>query len=236
MRKLVIAFLLMMLLAASSYGAEQWENAAAETGEKSAGVEAIENMILAEQLAELGRAQKSPLLLASAAQILSGVGTAAEAAFEKTEEDIPPSGRQSSETPEKSAAMKEQTAESLYAEAIAMARDKGDAVLAEALENQSRVGAPKGAGSLVHYDRVRARCNDIYHIRFRGGQRAMVRVRGDGDPTALYVYDEYGNLVGRDTDSHTQSTVRWTPRWTGDFKIVVQNRMGVYIDYVLYTN
>ena len=125
-----------------------------------------------------------------------------------------------------------------FCKAIALAKGQGDAALAEIPEKQSLAGGTKGAsgGAIMHYGRVRAYSNDIYNIRFRGEQRAWLRVRGDGDPTAVYIYDENGNFITSDTDWHTQSTVSWTPRWTGNFKVVVKNRVGVYVNYALVTN
>ncbi|MDR2528232.1 MAG: hypothetical protein LBD04_04325 [Synergistaceae bacterium] len=238
MRKMWPAVLLLAFFAftALSWGAESQVNMAEVEGRDSEAGLAVARLALADQLVELGRQQKSPILLASAAQILGGIGTPTEVKREKREEALP----EKQESPSKKIVTdKESTPESLYAEAIALAKEKEDAALAGVLENQSRVGATKGAGSgaIRHYDRIQGYTNDIYTISFRGGEKAWVRVRGEGDPTALYIYDENENLIVKDIDWHaTQSTASWTPLWTGNFKVVVQNRQGQSIDYVLYTN
>jgi hypothetical protein len=238
MRKVLLGVLLASLFVVPCWGGvESVESPDAVKGVETEAGRAVANTALADQLAELGRAQKSPLLLASAAQILSGAGTPTDLKREKTEEDVPPDQR-SPQASEKNPVGTDASVESLYAEAIALAKENGDAEMAGVIEGQSRVGAAKGAfgGVIRHYDRVRAYCNDIYTIRFNGGERAWVRVRGDGDPTALYIFDSSGRLVASDTDWHTQSTVSWIPRQSGNYKVVVKNRVGVYVNYVLLTN
>lgn len=65
----------------------------------------------------------------------------------------------------------------------------------------------------------------------------MVIVNGDGDTDLdLYVYDENGNLMGKDIDYSDYCVVSWTPRWTGPFTIKIKNRGSVYNRYKIYTN
>jgi hypothetical protein len=72
---------------------------------------------------------------------------------------------------------------------------------------------------------------------FRGGETAVVRVKGDGDSDLdLYVYDENGNLVGADRDSTDNCLVIWKPRWTGKFTIKVVNCGPMANRYQLRTN
>ncbi len=64
-----------------------------------------------------------------------------------------------------------------------------------------------------------------FTLVFRGGRSARVSVRGSGvSDLDLYVYDQNGNLIGRDLSFSDRCVVRWTPRWTGRFRIVVKNR------------
>ena len=94
-----------------------------------------------------------------------------------------------------------------------------------------------GGGPKLSYDRVGAYSMDSYRVRFRGGEYAQVSVRGDGDTDLdLYVYDEYGNLVCRDTDSTDQTYCGWTPAWTGTFRIKIENLGSVYNRYRIATN
>jgi hypothetical protein len=77
-------------------------------------------------LINIGREQKSPLLLASAAEFLKRNALDVES----TEGDI--------------------TADSLYAEAVAMAKEAEDADLVKVLEKQSRVVSDRGRGRGPH--------------------------------------------------------------------------------------
>ena len=64
-----------------------------------------------------------------------------------------------------------------------------------------------------------------FTVVFRGGRPARVSVTGDGGTDLdLYIYDENGNLITRDVYVTDRCAVRWTPRWTGRFRIVVKNR------------
>ena len=132
MRKVLSVVLMVLLLAVPCWGADMGENVSMEKGEDSEAAQAVASVALAEQLAELGRAQKSPLLLASAAQILGSAGTFSELKEEKAEEE----GR-TDETKAASAGVN--TPESLYAEAVAAAKAQNDNELAGILEAQSAI-------------------------------------------------------------------------------------------------
>jgi hypothetical protein len=237
MKKFALAALLTVLFAAACQGAEApaAPNSSAEKGADSPAAQAMGNYATAEQLAALGRTQKSALQIAAAAQILSASGAPAESGAQKV--TIGVGEAEQTDVPSRKTGKPETlTAEALYAEAIALAKEGGDAALAETIERQSRIGGTKGAGYQLHYDMVLAYSQDVYTVTYSGGSSAVARVTGDGDRTMLYVYDEYGNFIGSDTDYSTRSTVRWTPRWTGPFRLVVKNPNGVYVDYKIETN
>lgn len=79
--------------------------------------------------------------------------------------------------------------------------------------------------------------NHTFNISFIANRIAEVAVSGDGDTDLdLFVYDSNGNLIEQDTDYTDDCYVRWTPKWTGRFSIVVVNRGGVYNHYVFGTN
>ena len=86
-------------------------------------------------------------------------------------------------------------------------------------------------------DRVRANGTDSYVISFRGARTAEVAVLGDGDTDLdLFIYDEYDNLVCRDTDTTDQTYCSWSPAWTGSFRIKIENLGNVFNRYELLTN
>jgi len=232
MRKTFLMIFLITLFAVPCWAADTEINISVEKGEDTEAAQAIAKVALAEQLAALGREQNSPMYLASAAQILSSIGTFEEVTREKTEEGDKAEGT-------KAPASVENTPESLYAEAINAAKAQGDDALVAVIENQSRLGGSRGrvGGSGVNRTRVYQR--DYYDVRFVAGRRAAVSVSGDGDDLELYVYDSNGNLVASDAQGYrTYRSISWTPRWTGTFRIWVINPSDSvpYVDYRLTTN
>jgi hypothetical protein len=110
-----------------------------------------------------------------------------------------------------------------------------DAELAKPAAQGGTLGA--AGGPIRHVDRVRAFDTDVYRVTFRGGELAHVDVVGDGDTDLdVYIYDENGNLIDRDTDYDDRPCVMWTPRWTGTFVIKIQNLGRVYNQYTVFTN
>ncbi|MEY3459906.1 MAG: hypothetical protein RL215_3063 [Planctomycetota bacterium] len=94
-----------------------------------------------------------------------------------------------------------------------------------------------GDGPKVAKEIVEAHSTDAYMVTFRAGEPASVVVIGDGDTDLdLRVYDENGNLVASDLDSTDRCIVNWCPRWTGKFRILVQNLGSVYNRYEIATN
>jgi hypothetical protein len=91
--------------------------------------------------------------------------------------------------------------------------------------------APRG-GAGCQMETVRAHSTDTFNVTFYASQLAGVTVIGDGDTDLdVYIYDEFGNLIGSDTDHSDNCVVMWTPRWTGRFAIKVVNRGSVYNRY-----
>jgi hypothetical protein len=85
--------------------------------------------------------------------------------------------------------------------------------------------------------KVQAESTDVFEIRFRVGELAVVTVSGDGDTDLdLYVYDENGNLVDKDDDYTDECVAIWIPRWTGRFTIRVVNIGAVYNRYRIAMN
>lgn len=112
-------------------------------------------------------------------------------------------------------------------------------LLAASLVMASCVSSYAGAvgGPRVNHTDVLAHSTDRYTIAFRAGEVARITVDGDGDTDLdLYVYDENGNLIASDTDRTDYCVVRWTPRWTGVFRIKVRNLGSVYNHYHFRTN
>ena len=130
------------------------------------------------------------------------------------------------------------TAEALLAQAKVLAA--ADLSMVAAIDAEMKKQGTRGdvTGSNRHEDRIYPRDTDTYKIKFRGGEFAEVGIQGDGDNDLdLFVYDSYGNLIGKDTDSTDQCYVSWTPKWTATYSIKIKN-LGheVYSNYWLLTN
>ncbi len=96
----------------------------------------------------------------------------------------------------------------------------------------SRVGGPVG-----YLDRVRPGITDIYTITFHGRRRAEVAIAGNGDTDLdLTIHDENGLLVCASASRGDRERCRWTPKWTGPFKVAVRNRGRRHNPYRLSTN
>jgi len=229
--------LIAMLVGAVAVG-QLWAGAAganaaagddAAKDESSAG---LEDVALAEQLADWGRANNHAAAVALAGRIMSGV----------QQQQMENAGKESEAGADVPAtqpkAPQADTAESLVAEAHQMAG--ANAAAKAAVEAMGKLGVTamgSTQGCVYHNDSVNARTTDVYRIPFRGGEQAAVYVSGDGDTDLdLYVYDSNGNLIGSDTDYSDECLVTWTPAWTGPFVIKIQNLGGVWNAYTLRTN
>ncbi len=58
---------------------------------------------------------------------------------------------------------------------------------------------------------------------------------GDGD-IDMYVYDENGSLIVKDTAYDGRPSCSWTPKWTGRFTIKIVNADRSAVDFRLCTN
>jgi len=234
-KKLVMAFILAMAVFGLVMGAVAEEskekvNQSEEKGKVTPEAQAVADMTLAGQLADYGRRAKNPSAMIAAAQIMKNTAVQ-DKKQEKTTEGTGEEGAQ------KSGAM--DTPEKLLADAQSLAKEQGNDALAAIAEKESKIAGQKGAtsGPTRHVDRIRAGHTDNYTITFRGNEEATVAIIGDGDcDLDLYVYDENGNLIEKDTDGTDRCVVQWNPRWTGKFYIKIKNYCSVYADYTLLTN
>ena len=191
----------------------------------------ISDLQLASKLAEWGRANKAPEGLALAAKIVAGVASKdmpAEAAV-KTSEG--PAAAKSSKKDKP-----ELTTGSLMTEAKALAgkNEKSLAAVAAIAAMPGKSRGPATGVPVLHKDKVKARQSDSYTVKLKGREKTQIGVIGDGDTDLdLYIYDENNNLVTKDVDSTDRCYVAVTPKWTGNFRIVIKNRGKVYNRYYL---
>lgn len=112
-----------------------------------------------------------------------------------------------------------------------------DAELAKPAPKAGATTLGASSGAIYHRDSVNPGQTDIYTVVFNGGEVARVMVLGDGDTDLdLYILDEYGNEIARDSDYTDRCVVSFTPRWTGKFKVRIRNLGRVYNRYLLVTN
>ena len=86
-------------------------------------------------------------------------------------------------------------------------------------------------------DTVLAGQSDLFTIVFEGEEPARINVTGDhSSDLDCYVYDNKNNLVASDDDATDACNLRWTPSWTGKFKLKITNRGSSANEYVVQTN
>lgn len=219
MKKLLLAIALMLPMAVM----------AQEEKDTTVAIPQSENTLrVAAELSKYGYASKDALSLIQAARLSKQAG------FMRVDVAKAATGGHPATTATKNGQVNLDPAQ-LLADAKKMAGNDG--VLLALIDDVSSnvrgaVGGPKYAVS-----RVEANDYDIYNVSFRANEVAIVTVIGDGDTDLdLYIYDNNGNLIDKDDDYSDNCVCTWTPRWTGNFRIKIVNRGGVYNNYVLRTN
>ena len=91
-------------------------------------------------------------------------------------------------------------------------------------------------GARVTNETIYARGSDVYHFTFRGGVPARVVAHADGEDIDMYVYDEGGHLITKDTLPDDTPVCTWTPCWTGSFTIKIKNCEDSDVRYAIRTN
>jgi hypothetical protein len=231
-----LAFALIFTLLSGSLFAQQTPATKSEDAEKPAvpttpQTQKVQDYSAALSLARFGYANKNALCLITAAEMIYQLGVT----------PLPADARQNATEPAptdaKAAKPDLANPEQLLTDARRMA--KGDATVLALANRVKPAPASRGAigGPRRSTTSVSANSVDVFTIRFRGYESAIVALRGDGDTDLdLYIYDDNGNLVARDDDYTDGCVASWTPRYTGVFTIRVKNRGSVYNRYTLATN
>jgi len=82
--------------------------------------------------------------------------------------------------------------------------------------------------------RAEANSQNTHRVRVRCGQYVSVRINGDDDTDLdLFVYDQYGRLVGQDLSLDDNEVVSFRARTTGVYTIRVSNLGDVWNRYSL---
>ena len=180
-------------------------------------MEAIEQLELANKLADFGERQADPVALVEAAKLLK---------------------RASATMPAKGKAEGMRTWESLLIRASQLAGSNPTvANLAADVRAYKVRDIPRLDGASMTNKTVKADGADRVEVTFHAGQMAMVYVR----PTPpvdldLYVYDEFENLICSGPNGGHESQCRWRPRRDGQFLLDVRNKNNTEVAYVLAIN
>jgi hypothetical protein len=187
---------------------------------KSGEATPVQQLHLSEQLAAYGRSTKDPLSLIVAAQIRQGVGV-------KVVE------RKADEAAAEPAAPAVDVVGALLDEAKALSKNDKTIV---ALADDVKASATKGrvGGGIVSNGTITGRTIHNITMNFRAKQVAEIAAVGtDTNDIMLEVFDEGGHLICRDSDP---AYCRFTPAWTGAFKVKVHNNGTSLSHYRLETN
>jgi hypothetical protein len=192
---------------------------------------AAESIITARRVAEYGYANKNPLCLLAAAQIMASTTTS------KLEAKLDKGG-----APETGLGKKPEIvldADKLVKDAQAMSNPEMASDIAslagkiKTMRSRGAFGGPK----MTQGQSVDANSTDTFTIEFKGGEQAELVVVGDlaGD-LDLLVYDAAGKLVASDTAGTDKCTISWTPAQNSTYTVHVKNKLAELNRYTLITN
>lgn len=93
--------------------------------------------------------------------------------------------------------------------------------------------AAPALAQFVRVDRVLAFSTDTWRVWAPAGHTSVV-VDGDGDTDLdCWVYDRFGNLLGRDTDRTDLCIIRFNNPSSGNLTIRISNLGDIYNEYEL---
>lgn len=194
----------------------------------SASADAVAQAALAEQLIEYGDRNKDALAMITGAQIKARVGV------QEGKADVKETKGGDAKGGAKPTSQRDTSVAAVVARAKQYAGDRKDLIALADDIGKSR-GAVNGPRSGV--TDVLANATDVFRITFRGGEPAIVAISGDGDTDLdLIVYDEYGNRICVADGPTDDEMCRWTPRFTGVFRVEVRNLGRVYNRYRIAHN
>lgn len=232
---LAIALAVSVPVHSAEKGGDSKKGTNVDKGKKtgSAQTAAVELAALADQLATYGDRKKDAMALIMAAKLQAEVGVQAGKQERTAGKGAGKGDKKAGAAPQ----ARDNSVAGLTARAKQYAGDRKDLIaLADDVAKAGArgvVSGPKGGTYTVESKAV----DHFRNITFRGGEAAAVAISGDGDTDLdLYVYDENNLLICRADGPSDDEICRWTPRWTGVFRVEVRNLGTVWNRYRIVTN
>lgn len=195
----------------------------------------MQKQLLALQLANLGYAEKDPILLMAAAKIIKQQPLQV---IQLNKQSAPNKGaKNTSKNGKKN--LQAYTADNLLNSAEQFSGGKAELVL---LIQDIRTTASRGLtdGAKMHKDEVLANGFDYYKLTFEADAIAKVGVVSDDSQQDLdlYVVDalEMDKVVCQDTSATSGSLCEWTPNKEQDYIIKIKNRSASINAYTMILN
>ncbi len=193
--------------------AGQGPNSSPTAERPQAGQQPQDQLLVAQELYQLGVAERDPLLVIAAARIMARVGSS-EVTRESTTNA--PAGAIAPTTRVPDLAVAIDTARQLAqgnSQLLAMV---------DGLGAQAQRGRVAGPGWLDNW--VAPGFQRDFTISFQGREYAQVWLAGDGGSLLnLQVFDENGNHLCTARRAGDRQSCGWTPVWTGTFRVRVVN-------------
>jgi hypothetical protein len=187
------------------------------------------SLAMAQQLYDIGMANKDGLTVLVAARIAAAVDAKDGPEVKKITK-----GESAAESPDPTNAPVD------AATMIASAKDLAgeDDTLLGLIEDAESEGA-RGSigGAMRHLSSLPGGMTDVWEVPFYGSSYAELAIIGDGDSNLdVLVADETGNTICYDVSWSDKVSCDFVPAWNGYFYITVQNTGTTRNSYYLLTN
>lgn len=184
------------------------------------------------QLANYARRNRDAAMMIQVARILRDLPAAVpttQGTLSRSDDSIVPSDAAAAQGPTESFA-------SLLAEARQLALGNR-ALLRQISEVEASAGRGVIGGRLHRYRDVPPATRWSIDVNARGGEALILVARGDGRTNVdMFVYDEYGHEICRDTGRDASPSCRVTPAWSGPFRVRLVNQGVSWTRIRLLTN
>ena len=196
----------------------------------SPSTEAVAQAALGDQVARLADRNKDVLAMIAAVRLLSQVGPRAVKPEMRTE------GTPKAAEAKGGSASRDTTLAALLTRARHYAGRRNDLNgLVDELTQAATKSRPGGPARFA--TRIGDGVTDVYTMTFRANEPVMVAITGEGvSDLDLTVEDEGGHRICASDGPTDDEICRWTPRWTGAFRVRVRNLGAVANEYRLWSN